>query len=139
MKNLDLRSLMIGFLGCLCMFLFMGQTSGTKYFDRIVVGELDVAGSILVGTEESKYIQIFNEGIVAINGLHKMEFHAEAVTGWYDERMRQQLGSATSGGLFVLNEYNERTVYIGNSTSGEGLVKVADNRGNFKNELIGRN
>ena len=27
MKNLDLRSVMIGFLGCLCMFLFMGQTS----------------------------------------------------------------------------------------------------------------
>ena len=50
MKNLDLRSTMIGFLSCLCLFLIMGQTSGIKEYDTLKVNKLIIDNEAMKST-----------------------------------------------------------------------------------------
>ena len=44
MKKVDFRSMLIGMLLMVIAFMFMGQTSGVKYFDSIVVSEMILVG-----------------------------------------------------------------------------------------------
>ena len=61
MKNIDIRSMLVGFLASACMFLIMGQTKGTqsKYQFAVQRG-IDIGETYYLYDNETEDVQILH-------------------------------------------------------------------------------
>ena len=81
----DIKSYVIGFLTCTCMFLIMGQTDGEKedwYVEDIAEMEMNVSGgTIKIGNEYGRY-----QGFADNNDLYLVD----TTTGqlFYEKKQR---------------------------------------------------
>ena len=135
MKKIDFRSLIIGLLGGVCIFLMMGQNRGTMgdiTVDSISVknGENEIAwiGPSVGG---DGFMDIFNsEG-------NKTIFIGPGEAGGFLRTYNSSgtqttyLGTAPegSGKLHTFNQYGKMTTYIGTNKNENGMIVINDKYG----------
>jgi len=136
MNKIDFRSMIIGLLGGVCIFLMMGQNSSN-------MGDIKVNSiSVIDGNHETLYIgstvqssgliQIYNKKsntIVALGA--STENHGLLRLNASNGTNTAFLGSSTyEDGLLTLNnQYDNQIVYIGSNGEHHGMMIVSDRYG----------
>ena len=128
----DIKTFLIGFLTCACLFLIMGQTN--KNFGDIIVD------SIAIENEENKLVAYFGRDesgygkILASTGnIENAVILSPGRVDTYDaaKNLTARLGTTQSGGgaLITMNSEEQITSSIGTSTGGHGVIKISDEEG----------
>ena len=128
MKNLDMKSVIIGILSCACMFLIMGQTNSIS--DKIVTKELLVKstdgteiriggdfGGINVNKDEGLFTHISSDGIIIRSSDYK-----------FSSLQSQSLGIFDGESIFASINPNRIEVFRekGHSAIESHIIKVTD-------------
>ena len=152
MEKIDIRSLVIGFLTCLCLFLMMGQYRGNMgdiTVNSITVEDNGDGGFIQTYNSEGKKTTYLgtattNHGILQtydLNGdlvsyLAVVEGGAGGALMTYNRAGKSTLFAGTGyegfGYLRSYDNYGTETAYIGTSASGGGVVEIKDKYGNIE-------
>ena len=123
MKSIDTKSMIIGFLGCLCLFLMMGLSS---MYPKDAEFE-----SISLKNDEGDEVYISSLGIT-IKGAsdttsNKMQLMHDGLSITKDGLLSAYLNTASKsgGGQLVINDWkNDKSVELFTNQSGNGSIWV---------------
>ena len=134
---MDFRSLIIGLLGGLCIFLMMGQNRGN-------MGDITVS-SIAIMDEENQVAwfgaSTKGGGMMELYNPHEVRSvviassEGSGYVSTYNQRGQETTNLATAvegfGYLRTYNNYSNVSSYIGASVSEEGMIVLYDKYGNY--------
>ena len=125
----DVKTFIIGFFTCACLFLIMGQTDGydAKY-NRIMVQELIVGEIVSVG---SIYMEDNNHNIMNINPSGIVMKHKPSLGGEMASESRLM-----SRGLHISNKYDEKVIKLQISSDYGGNFELSDLYGKTKFQKV---
>ena len=147
MKNLDLRSTMIGFLSCLCLFLIMGQTSGIKEYDTLKVNKLIIEHKYMKSTTtlDGYSIEMMEDKYRLKNFIDPFGYTVTNELG-NDQKFIMNLSAGNTGnekkfyGIFqIFNKHGEQTGFMGQDVDQHGLIQLNDKYGDVGRQLSGKN
>ena len=132
MKNIDMRSFIIGILSSICLLLFFGHTKET---DEITCRRLTIVN------DEGKEIVILASSEAGNGYIHTANvdevINTKITNGkiWNFNKFGSIVsyaGQSTNGdGMFYTNnKYESQTTYMGSNTSNAGLIAVSGKNGN---------
>ena len=136
MNKIDFRSMIIGLLGGICIFLMMGQNSSN-------MGDIKVNSiSVMDGNHETVYIgstvqrsgmiQIYNKksnNIVTL-GASTDNYGLLKLNSLDGDGIVYLGSSSYNNGLLTLNnQYDNQIVYIGSNPDNIGMILLADRYG----------
>ena len=138
----DIKSYVIGFLSCACLFLIMGQNKKPEVikFDGIIVDHLNVNGSIKVKDDNGNYIYIQPKGLTIVSEENYQTLmdpttlaQGKIINDQFNVRASMIVEDGADAGLIKLyNTYGNLTSGYGSNGYNNGLINVYDKDGNRK-------
>jgi len=132
MNNIDFKSVIIGILGTILIFIFLGAQKKEKIYDELNVKVLrliydnKVVG-VIAGTPVGGAVQLTNNEFkttISIINNDDGEGHIETFRKNGDQRVYIGEFIATH------NKYGNRTTYIGNNDENNGAISINNYNGN---------
>jgi hypothetical protein len=132
MKNVDMRSFIIGLLSSMCLLLFFGYTNKSDEITckRLIVLNENGDEIVWIGPSETNagYIQTVNSDGVVNTKITNGNMWNYNVFGTVTSFIGQS--NDGDGMITTSNKYDSRTTYIGSNTSSAGLIAVQGKTGN---------
>ena len=125
MKSIDIKSVIIGVLGTVLVFVSIGATDKN-------LGDITVNSITVLSDGSGGYIKTYNaEG-------KQTSYLGTGGTGGFLEtfdatgQSTSYLGAGGTGGfLETYNIYSNKTAYLGTGTKGYGIIKLSDQNGDL--------
>ena len=103
MKSIDIKSVIIGILGTILVFVSIGATDKN-------LGDITVNSITVLSDGSGGYIKTYNA----------------------EGKQTSYLGTGGTGGfLETYNIYSNKTAYLGTGTKGYGIIKLSDQNGDL--------
>lgn len=153
----DIKTFLIGFLMCACMFLIMGQKSNER-LDRKSFGEIEV-DAILIRGEDGLVKNFLNANglaitnsdptgsrtVIAHNGIEIRNKNNKIISGLYTDdslggliTVRNNNGdrmialdSQSGGNITILNKNRKQVASIQANQNQDGAIYLSDQNGEF--------
>ena len=125
MKSIDIKSVIIGILGTILVFVSIGATDKN-------LGDITVNSITVLSDGSGGYIKTYNS-----DGKQTSYLGTGGTGGFLETfdatgQSTSYLGTGGTGGfLETYNIYSNKTAYLGTGTKGYGIIKLSDQNGDL--------
>ena len=138
MKNIDIKSVLIGVLCTTLVFVIIGAKSQDKNLGDITVNSIEVVnndGKVVVGLssdEDGGTLMLYNNDGTSAAGLIAAEDGGGLGIFNNDGKLVAGLNAAENGGLLdIYNKHEKRVATLQANKNSDGLIGLYDRYGDF--------